>query len=291
VDSFPTPNFGTEVVESEASLAADGPMVAMTLSRMGLTTGLLANSLAEDSEGRAVMRHLRDEGVTFLGSTSDSRSTSPSVVVITNRTGERTWFPYLPGVESELANSDYGRLIHARIVYVDCYAILRPAVEHVLIALAEMRKQVFLNLGGCELDDQLLNTLSRCQLLTVQTNLDEGQAHDAEALAGRLRTALHPDLTVVTMGAAGALVLSDRDHLRIQAYPVTPVRVHGAGALFSAGLIASIVGGRRIEDAMRYASACGAYQCVRPTQHSWPSRTEIDEFVHSHEPAPDITTF
>lgn len=288
VESFPTPNFGAEVIGSEYSLAADGPMVAMTLTRMGFTSALLANSLAGDPEGCAVMRHMNSSGVSFLSTTSAARSTSPKVFIISNRSGDRTWFPYLPDVEAELRAADHSQLTLARIVYIDCYTVLRPAVDQILATLVGTGNQVFLNLGGCELDDRLVNTLAHCTVLAVQTNVAEDQAHRAEAVADMLHAALHAGLTVVTMGAAGAIMRSSSHRLWVPAYSVTPVRVHGAGALFSAGLIASLLEGRSIGDALLYASACAAYQCVRSSQIDWPSRAEIDRFLSSHFPIPHI---
>jgi sugar/nucleoside kinase (ribokinase family) len=63
---------------------------------------------------------------------------------------------------------------------------------------------------------------------------------------------------VVKRGAAGALTVSGGETISVAAPPATPVDAVGAGDSFDAGLIAALLTGRPLREAMALACACGA---------------------------------
>lgn len=62
----------------------------------------------------------------------------------------------------------------------------------------------------------------------------------------------------VTLGSAGALLVTATESVRLPALPVAPVSTVGAGDSFLAGLVLRLAQGRPIETALRTALAAGA---------------------------------
>ncbi len=71
---------------------------------------------------------------------------------------------------------------------------------------------------------------------------------DPERAAADLATA--HELVVVTLGDAGALARTGDRVVRVPAVPAEAVDVTGAGDAFAAGLVAGLVGGDDLEDAL-----------------------------------------
>jgi sugar/nucleoside kinase (ribokinase family) len=88
-------------------------------------------------------------------------------------------------------------------------------------------------------------------------------------------------LVVVKQGAEGAMALRDREIVRSTGFKVHVVDTTGAGDSFDAGfLFAHIVQGQPLEDALRFANACGA---LSATGHggtaAQPTLQQVSEMV------------
>ncbi|WP_213450654.1 ribokinase [Rhizomonospora bruguierae] len=66
---------------------------------------------------------------------------------------------------------------------------------------------------------------------------------------------------VITLGAAGCVVLTEGRYLELDAFPVEVVDSTGAGDAFVGGLGAALARGDRLDDALRFAAAAGALAC------------------------------
>jgi len=65
-------------------------------------------------------------------------------------------------------------------------------------------------------------------------------------------------LVIAKMGKAGCLTLHDGAALRVPAFPVKVVDTTGAGDSFNAGFLHAWLRQRPLQEAMRFAAACGA---------------------------------
>jgi ribokinase len=68
---------------------------------------------------------------------------------------------------------------------------------------------------------------------------------------------------IVTMGEAGALILTDEGQTTVPRVPVDVVDTTGAGDAFNAGLAVALAEGKRLVEAVRIAACCGALACTR----------------------------
>lgn len=88
---------------------------------------------------------------------------------------------------------------------------------------------------------------------------------------------------VITLGAEGALVVASAEAIRIPAFPITAVDTTAAGDAFNAGLAVALGQGESLQQAARYANACGALAATRVgAQPSLPRATEIATFLAQH---------
>jgi len=111
---------------------------------------------------------------------------------------------------------------------------------------------------------------------------------EAHMLTGRLTpeeaaAVLLPETrlgVVVSLGADGALAMDRATSKRFPAHKVEVVDTTGAGDAFRAGLAMKIAEGARLDDAVRFANACGALACtVMGAEPSMPSRLTVQEFM------------
>jgi ribokinase len=112
---------------------------------------------------------------------------------------------------------------------------------------------------------------------------------EAEMMAGTAREAewvkrLRPEngALVVSLGAKGAMVADERGKRRFPAFRKKPVDTTGAGDAFRAGLAVEIARGRTLDEAVRFANACGALACMRlGAEPSMPRREAARELAGS----------
>lgn len=88
---------------------------------------------------------------------------------------------------------------------------------------------------------------------------------------------------VVTLGAEGALVIDRNGTVRVPAFRVKAVDTTAAGDAFNAGLAVALGQGSALQEAARYASACGALAATRMgAQPSLPTADEVTAFLTQH---------
>jgi len=68
-------------------------------------------------------------------------------------------------------------------------------------------------------------------------------------------------LTVVTRGASGCTAFSEDETIDVPAFPVRAVSTLGAGDVFHGALLACLVRGLGLRDALVHANACAALSC------------------------------
>jgi ribokinase len=85
---------------------------------------------------------------------------------------------------------------------------------------------------------------------------------------------------VISLGERGALAVSRAQMAEFPAHKVKVVDSTGAGDAFRAGLAVKIAEGAALEDAVRFANACGALACtVFGTEPSMPTRDAVERLL------------
>lgn len=237
VEEYPAANSGVVVREVTTSIAADGPIVALTAARLGLRAGLIANHVGTDHAGRRLVTTLNDRRVQHTIHLKTG-TTTPQMTVVADDAGTRMWFAHLDSTPCALEAIDLAPVSRARLAYLDCYRALDTA------AAAER------------------------SIAAVQTNLDEAHASHAGDLARTLLLQLRPEAAVITLGALGALVLirDGSHHIRAPVFGDERVHnTHGAGAAFSVGYARALLAGDDPITATRAGCDLGTAHCTTAT--------------------------
>ncbi|WP_165949837.1 carbohydrate kinase family protein [Micromonospora sp. KC207] len=259
VTDYPAANHGAIITETFDSIAADGPITALTARLLGLRVGLISNQIGADPEGQRLLATL-DRAHIQHTIDPDVSGTTPKLTVITDDAGTRTWFAWLDHAYAQLAVANLAMIATARLAYIDCYSAITEAAARA-IRFAD-RTPLILNLGSDQLHPDIQQATQGRQILAVQTSIDETDAGDAEALAADILGRLRPQAVVITLGRYGAIALT-RDGLHHAQAPQAPVRhTHGAGAAFSAGYAHALLLGGTVDEALAAGCGLGTDHCA-----------------------------
>lgn len=98
--------------------------------------------------------------------------------------------------------------------------------------------------------------------LRILLGLPADDPRSSRELAGELRRRGVRNV-VVTLGRAGALILTDELDVMVPSVPVEVVDTTGAGDAFNSGFAVALAEGRDIVDAVRFGVVCGGLACTR----------------------------
>ncbi|MDT4991996.1 MAG: hypothetical protein QOH97_1888 [Actinoplanes sp.] len=262
VGAYPPANGGAVIDHIGASIGADGPLTAVTAARLGLRTGLVANSVGPDPVGHKLLEALDSIGVEHAITTLQDTIT-PQLTVIIDDSGTRTWLAALAHAPEQLEAANLHLLGHTRLIYIDCYRVLTRAAVRAIQAAGDT--PLLLNLGGDTVDEAIVAATHGQRIAAVQTSIDEPDSATAATVANTLYAQLRPDAALVTIGRLGAVARTKAGIVREAAPPVVVAHTHGAGAAFSAGYAHALLTGQPIDAALRAACSAGSAYCAGPT--------------------------
>jgi ribokinase len=109
--------------------------------------------------------------------------------------------------------------------------------------------------------------------------VDPEAVTDWGAVGRRLRQ-LGPRTIILTLAGEGSLVVDENGTHHIPTFPVTAVDTTAAGDAFVGGLVAALLQGLALREAVRFANACGAVAVTRAgAQPSLPRRAEVEHLI------------
>ena len=275
VDQFPDLNYGVDITSSEQFLAGDGPLVAGALRALGHRVILGTNHAAVDAAGHEVRGWLDSWGIVPAAGPPPAARTRVNIVAC-DKSGNRTWFSGLRGIDAELKNVDVSLLASSPTVYIDCYEVLGDAPRALLAASLTSGADVTLNLGGSPPPQWLTAETRRRRVSVIQTNASEaatGAARVLDALAA-LDAA---DIVIVTAGRHGAIARTRSGGTAVAHALAVPVQqVQGADSAFSAALIHYRETGASLGACLRSACIAGSLWCGTVPSRGFPGAVDIE---------------
>jgi len=278
VDKYPSED--ERVLAQEISRAGGGPaaVAAVALSRLGVKSAIVG-TIGDDAEGKEVLRIFEKEGVDTSGISIGRSATSGSVIVASKEHSARAISTRQPMVQAPINQAAKQLVADAQWVHVDHVGINQ------LSELGISRgngPHISYDAGyGVESFDPITVDLF------VPTDRQMALRYPGVDLAVALENdSMKAGNTVVaTQGSAGSAGFSPETGLvTAPGFAVDVMSTLGAGDVFHGALVAQIIQGHLLQEAIRRANAVAALSCRGLDGQSMiPTTTELDAYLEAHK--------
>ena len=266
-----------------------GANQAVAAARAGVATSLLG-AVGDDDFGRQRLADLAGDGVA-LGHVARRQAMVSGVALITVEEGGENRIAYVPGPTATVTPTEATSAFDA--VGPDLLlATLELPIDALTALFARAREASVRTVLNAAPDPELARALLPLVDVLI-ANETEARAliGDIEAPEGASPAALGCEAVVLTLGGAGASVITKYGATLQPAFEVDVVDTTGAGDAFSGALAAWLAKGTHIGEALRAAAAAGALATTKAgAQPSIPTRREIEDLLLSPD-APLSSTF
>jgi ribokinase len=251
-------------------------------ARAGAEVTLVAR-VGADELGQAAVAGLAGEGIDVAYVGRDPDHATGVALIMVDEVGENA-ISVAPGANARLSVEDVDAArsaIEASDILLTQLEIPLPAVERAVEIASAAGVVVMLNPAPARpLPDSLLATVD---VLTP----NEGEAasvsgEDRPTAAAMKLRGLGVTTVVVTLGAAGALVVTEAQESSVPGFPVVAVDTTAAGDAFNGYLAVSIAEGLDLLRAVRTACAAGALAAtVAGARPALPLHDQVNQFLGS----------
>jgi sulfofructose kinase len=278
VDQYPQED--ERVVAQQISRAGGGPaaVAAVALSRLGIRSAIVG-TIGDDADGKEVLRIFEKEGVDTSGVSIGNTATAGSVIVASKKNSARAISTRQPVTQSPLNESAKKMISAAEWLHVDHVGVTRLNEAGITRGKGP---QISFDAGyGVEnLDPSLVD-------LFVPTDRQMSLRYPGVSLS----VALENDSTksgntvVATQGSAGSSGYSPETGLvSASGFKVEVTSTLGAGDVFHGALIAQIIQGFELSQALRRANAVAALSCRGLDGQSMiPTTAELNAFLEANK--------
>lgn len=291
-----------EARQFDAHVAGSEANVLVGLARLGFR-GALVGRVGRDGFGQSVLRRLRSEGVDVGGVTIDASHQTAILVRSRSHLGpaELRYFRTESAgsrlspedVEHESHVIEGARLLHLTGITPALSPSCAAAVQAAIVLARRARRVISVDVnyrqrlwGEAEARAALLPIVARADVVIAgpdEASLLIGRpgTDDLPRLASALRT-LGPGIAVVKAGADGAVAVGHDGEVVVCPSLSVPTVVDpiGAGDAFTAGLLAAILEGQSLGEALRWGNACGAAAvAVDGDMAGLPTREELGRLL------------
>jgi len=274
------PSADDRVLAEEISRAGGGPaaVAAVALSRLGVKSAIVG-TIGDDADGKEVLRIFEKEGVDISGVSIGTTPTAGSVIVASKEHSARAISTRQPVTQAPL-NAAAKRLIaDAEWLHVDHVGVKR--LDEADVSRGKGPKISFDAGYGVENFDPIVVDLF------VPTDRQMELRYPGVDLAVALENdAMKAGNTVVaTQGSAGSAGFSPETGLvTAPGFKVEVTSTLGAGDVFHGALVAQLIQGHQLQEAMRRANAVAALSCRGLDGQSMiPTTPELDTYLETHK--------
>ena len=277
VDKYPGED--ERVLADQISRAGGGPaaVAAVALSRLGIKSAIVG-TIGDDADGKEVLRIFAQEGVDTSGISYGATPTAGSVIVASKEHSARAISTRQPVTQAALNEAAKKLIAAAQWVHVDHVGIKRLDEAGISRGTGP---QISFDAGyGVETFNPIVVDLF------VPTDRQMALRYPGVDLAVALENdSLKAGNTVVaTQGSAGSAGFSPETGLvTAPGFKVDVTSTLGAGDVFHGALVAQLIQGHPLQEAMRRANAVAALSCRGlDGQSKIPTTTELDAYLEAH---------
>ncbi|MHB1004430.1 MAG: ribokinase [Chloroflexota bacterium] len=261
-----------------------GANQAVACARLGANSRFVGR-IGRDAFGDFVLERMRREGVDTACLGRDAEVATGVALINVDAQG-RNSILVAPGANGRLSPADV-ELASAALAADALLLQLEIPLPAVAKAAALARAQgavVILNPAPARtLPDELWGlvdvlTPNQSELCLLSGLPVDGRAACERAARSLLERGVRA--VVVTLGAEGALLVSDGTVVQVAAYPVHVIDTTGAGDAFSAGLAVALAEGRSLREAISFANATGGLSTTAlGAQEALPTRAQVETLL------------
>ena len=278
VDKYPSAD--ERVIAQDIARAGGGPaaVAAVALSRLGVKSAIVG-TIGDDPDGKEVLRIFEKEGVDTSGISIGSSATSGSVIVASKEHSSRAISTRQPMVQSPINEAAKKLIAQAQWVHVDHLGITR------LTELGISRGNgplISFDAGyGVETFDPITVDLfvpTDRQMALRYPGIDLAVALENDSMKAG-------NTVVATQGSAGSAGFSPETGLvTAPGFSVDVKSTLGAGDVFHGALVAQLIHGFALQEAMIRANAVAALSCTGlDGQSKIPTTTELDAYLEARK--------
>jgi ribokinase len=259
-----------------------GANQAVAAARQGASVAIVGR-VGDDSFAPTLVQNLQNNNVDTTFVKTDESATGTAIIVV-DANGQNS-IVLSPGANGKVTPADVDAVsfqdTHMLLLQLE---IPLETVIHAARVARQNRLRVILNPAPArKLPDSLLAAVdilvpneSELHLLSGQPVTDIASAKSAAGalLAKGVRT------VIVTLGANGALLVTDEKATHLPTFKVDVVDTTAAGDAFIGGLAAALLKGKPLEEAVRYGIASGTLAATKfGAQPSLPTAMEVNQLM------------
>lgn len=278
VDRYPSED--ERVIAHEIVRGGGGPaaVAAVALSRLGIKTAIIG-TIGDDPDGREVLRIFEKEGVDTSGISMGDSATAGSVIVSSLERSTRAINTRQPMKQATINDEAKKLASEAQWLHVDHVGVNR------LVELGVSRGRgplISFDAGyGVENFDPITVDLfvpTDRQMALRYPGVDLGVALENDSMKAG-------NTVVATQGSAGSSGYSPETGLvTASGFKVDVKGTLGAGDVFHGALVAQIIQGFPLQEAMRRANAVAALSCLGlDAQSMIPTTTQLDAYLEANK--------
>ena len=277
VDKYPGED--ERILADEISRAGGGPaaVAAVALSRLGVKSAIVG-TIGDDADGKEVLRIFAQEGVDTSGISIGTTATAGSVIVASKEHSARAISTRQPVAQAAMNEAAKKLIASAQWVHVDHVGIKR--LDEAGISRGK-GPQISFDAGyGVETFDPILVDLfvpTDRQMALRYPGIDLAVALENDSMKAG-------NTVVATQGSAGSAGFSPETGLvTAPGFRVDVTSTLGAGDVFHGALVAQLIQGHPLQEAMLRANAVAALSCRGlDGQSKIPTTTELDAYLEAH---------
>jgi len=273
------PNEDERVIADEISRAGGGPaaVAAVALSRLGVSSAIVG-TIGDDADGKEILRIFASEGVDTSGISVGTTPTAGSVIVASKEHSARAISTRQPVVQAPVNDAAKKLIANAQWLHVDHVGI--KGLDQLGVARGKGPHISFDAGYGVESFDPIVVDLF------VPTDRQMALRYPGVDLAVAIEndSSRAGNTVVATRGSAGSSGFSRETGLvTAPGFKVDVTSTLGAGDVFHGALVAQLIQGHSLQEAMRRANAVAALSCRGLDGQSMiPTTTELDAYLEAH---------